>query len=82
MHRARRGPLLLSAAAALTSVLTVVTLAVPDWIEVLTGSDPDGGDGSLEWLVVLALAALAVGLWAGAWRLWRLSPTSVAGPRR
>lgn len=32
----------------------------PQWIEQLTGFEPDGGNGSLEYLVVLAPAVLAV----------------------
>ena len=71
MGRTRRGRLLLSIVASLTTVLTFVTLAVPDWIEVITGEGPDHGDGSLEWLMVLALAATSAGLWAVAWRWHR-----------
>ncbi len=41
-------------------VLAVVTAVVPDWIEVVFGVEPDGGNGSLEWLLVLGLALLAV----------------------
>jgi hypothetical protein len=26
-----------------------------DWVEVLFGSHPDGGDGSLEWIILGAL---------------------------
>jgi hypothetical protein len=49
--------------AGLAGVLTVVTLLWRDWIELVFGVDPDGGDGSVEWLVVAVLlgAALAFG---------------------
>jgi len=70
MGRTRRGRLLVSIVASLTTVLTLITLAVPDWIEGITGADPDRGNGSLEWLIVLALAVASAGLWALAWR-WR-----------
>jgi hypothetical protein len=46
-----------------TAVATVLTLLVPEWIEVVFGVDPDQGDGSLEWLIAagFALATLALG---------------------
>jgi len=47
----------LSAALALLAILTVL---VPDWIEALTGADPDGGDGVVEWAVVVGLVVLAL----------------------
>lgn len=40
--------------------LTLVTAIWPAWIEELTGWEPDGGNGSLEWLVVAILAGLAL----------------------
>ena len=54
---------LLAAAAA---VLAVATAIRPDWIEELTGLDPDAGSGSAEWAVTLALAQAAVALAVGA----------------
>jgi hypothetical protein len=45
---------------AASPVLLVVTLINQEWIELVFGVDPDHGDGSLEWLVVAALAVLAV----------------------
>ncbi len=55
--------LLLAAAAA---VLAIATAIRPDWIEGLTGLDPDAGSGSAEWAVTLVLALAAVALAIGA----------------
>ena len=54
---------LLAAAAA---VLAVATAIRPDWIEELTGLDPDAGSGSAEWAITLVLALAAVALAVGA----------------
>ncbi|HEY7627611.1 MAG TPA: hypothetical protein VH761_11105 [Ilumatobacteraceae bacterium] len=44
--------------AAVGLALFVLTLFTREWFEVLTGLDPDGGNGSLE--VLLAVGLLAV----------------------
>jgi hypothetical protein len=46
--------------AAVTAVMLILTLVVPDWIEVLTGVEPDGGDGGLEWVLALGFAVGSV----------------------
>ena len=58
----------LGAAAAL---LAVLTLAWPDWIEGVFGVDPDNHNGSLEWAIVIALAAAAVVCGVLARREWQ-----------
>jgi hypothetical protein len=57
--------------AVLTGVLFVVTLITREWIELLFGVDPDGGDGSLEWAIVAVLAVLTVAFAALARAEWR-----------
>jgi hypothetical protein len=57
--------------ASLTGILLLVTLASREWIEAVTGWDPDRHSGSLEWGIVLgllALTALAAGIAHAEWR--------------
>jgi hypothetical protein len=63
--------LLAVVAASLSASLAVLTVVWSEWIEALTGLDPDHGNGSAEWLVVLALAVIAVGATAAARGQWR-----------
>jgi MFS superfamily sulfate permease-like transporter len=62
------------ALAILSSTLLLLTLVWRDWIERLTGLDPDSGSGSVEWAIVAALLALAVWLITLATREWRAAP--------
>lgn len=58
-------------AGGVSGLLALLTLVTREWVEVALGVDPDRGDGSLEWLLVVALAAVALvlGLLArGEWR--------------
>lgn len=59
-----------------SSLLFIVTLAWPDWIELYWGLDPDYGNGSVEWLIVV-LSAVAITAVAIARMNWRR--THVAG---
>jgi hypothetical protein len=70
-------------AAGAASLLLVVTLVWPTWIELVFGMDPDSGNGVVEWLTVLVAAicslassALALREWRGS--LWRTVPTASA----
>jgi len=68
----------MTVAGAAAAVLLVVTLISREWIEEVFGVDPDGGDGSLEWLIVVGLAAVVVVLGVGATLEWR---RAAAAPR-
>jgi hypothetical protein len=53
------------------AALFLLTLISGEWIEFLTGWDPDGGSGALEMGIVVVLAAIAVGLSLRARSDWR-----------
>jgi hypothetical protein len=60
------------------AVATVVTAIVPQWIEAL-GLEPDGGDGSAEWGIVVVLGVLAlVATFASRWHYVRRNVSSTA----
>lgn len=51
-----------AALAFFAGALGVLTAFWHDWIEALTGWDPDHHNGSFEWLIVALLLAIAAGL--------------------
>lgn len=60
-----------SVAAVLSGLAFAVTVVQREWIEYCFGIDPDGGDGSLEWLIAGALLGTAIALGLLARRQWR-----------
>jgi protein-S-isoprenylcysteine O-methyltransferase Ste14 len=62
-----------AAGAVAFGALTVLTLLVPDWIEVVFGVEPDGGSGAAEWLIVTGLGLVTLILAALSVRAWRHS---------
>ncbi|NYG08660.1 hypothetical protein BJ986_003147 [Phycicoccus badiiscoriae] len=52
--------------------LTFTVLAIWDrqWVEGVLGAEPDGGDGSLEWLLVVVPAVIACVCAYAARRTW------------
>lgn len=68
-----------TAVAVCAGVLGIVTMFWRDWIEALTGWDPDHHNGSAEWLIVAGLLVVAVVLGALARRDWKLLTAVSAG---
>ena len=69
-----------TAIASLAGALGVLTIFWHDWIEGLTGWDPDHHNGTFEWLIVVALLAIAAVLGAVARRDWRLRAAATGAP--
>ena len=62
--------------ASLTGILALITPVFPDWIEVVSGWDPDQHDGSVERLIVFGLFLATVAIFAVAAFEWRRTPAS------
>jgi len=71
--RRRFWPELLSAIAC--GALFLLTLVWNNWIELVSGSDPDRHNGSLEWGILAVTSALAVTLAITARYEWRRTLT-------
>lgn len=67
-----------AAIAVLAGALGILTLVWRDWIEALTGWDPDHHNGSAEWLVVVVLLAVAAVMGIVSRRHWRLHVEAAA----
>ncbi len=57
--------------AAVTGLLALITPVFPDWIEAVSGWDPDQHDGSVEWMIVIGLFVVTVALAGAAALEWR-----------
>jgi hypothetical protein len=77
-HTDDTGGFLVRPLAAFSGGLAVLSVFWPDWIEALTGYDPDHHNGTVEWLIVIALFSTAP--------YWRsrapVAPTRGLTPRR
>jgi hypothetical protein len=68
-----------TAIALFAGTLGIVTIFWRDWIEGLTGWDPDQHNGAFEWLIVAALFVVAAVVGAVAQRDWRLRVAAASG---
>ena len=57
--------------ALVSAALTVLAAIIPRWIEELTGLNPDGGSGLLEWGLAVLFAAASIGFGIGSFRTRR-----------
>ena len=72
-HKPSRGRVVAESVIALfAGALGVLTIFWHDWIEALTGWDPDQHNGAAEWLIVVGLLVVAVAMGIAARRHWRL----------
>jgi hypothetical protein len=65
-----------TAVALLSGCLAVVTVFLQDWIEILTGFEPDAHSGSVEWgiVAILLIVSVVAGILARIeWRRQRLA---------
>jgi hypothetical protein len=60
--------------AAVTGTLGIITIFWHDWIEILTGWDPDHGNGGAEAVLIVALLAVSVTCAVLARRAYRRIP--------
>ena len=63
-----------SGIAVFTGVLAAITPIFPDWIEFVSGWDPDQHDGSVERMIVVGLAAVTIMMFALVAIEWRRTP--------
>lgn len=60
----------------ITGLLAVITPVFRDWIEFVSGWDPDQHDGSVERLIVVGLFLVTAAILALAAIEWRRTPAS------
>ena len=73
MRRSKLRAQLEAAVALCAAILAVLTIFWHDWIEAITGWDPDQHNGSVEWIVVIVLVTASVAMGLVARRHWKLA---------
>jgi uncharacterized membrane protein len=63
--------------AAITGLLALITPIFSDWIEFVSGWDPDQHDGSVEWLIIVGLFIVPIVMVAAAAIEWGRNPAAV-----
>jgi hypothetical protein len=64
--------------AAIAGLLALITPVFPDWIEFVSGWDPDQHDGSVEWMIVVGLFVVTIAMVAAATIEWRRTPATAS----
>jgi uncharacterized membrane protein len=62
--------------AAITGLLALITPIFPDWIEFVSGWDPDQHDGSVERMIVVGLFVVTIVMVGAAAIEWRRTPAT------
>jgi hypothetical protein len=70
-----------AALASAAGILCLITPIWPDWIEMVSGWDPDQHDGSVEWMVALGLLIVAAAVTAVAAGEWRRTAVAMSKGR-
>jgi hypothetical protein len=64
--------------ASLVGLLGIITPFFPDWIEAVSGWDPDQHDGSVERMIVIGLCVVSIAIFALAALEWRRTASAGA----
>ena len=65
-----------------TGLLALITPIFPDWIEFVSGWDPDQHNGSFEWLILVGLLIVTVAMISLAAIEWGRAPVVISTARR